>query len=529
MDFRDALSTELPAPRDDEPSGLRQEILDELADHLACSYNRELLRGANPGEARRRVIERFGDPAAVARRLWLDAMRGRIMTRRFVIATCLVVSLASLSVAGVMWRQTAQVQRDSARAVAEAIRLMSDQSEKARASQQALLEQLHEMSETIRSTKSLDWNPVSIKLTEETADGPPVAGAEITLTEWQFGGGSGQGGTASAWNEVATRVTDRSGIADLGLVRPGDYSFHVTRSWDQGSELASGQFKIEPGSRIDKRIVCPKVPLGRVPVRVRLAWPADLAKENLALYATFTPEPITRGELSWTISDDRPSDRSSGLGRSRMPRSGAMPAARRSVLLGPGTAMAQVRPSREAAYLWTSPMSPVPSRWLRAEVSSSDLREIKELAEAIEFEQGTYRLSGILVLRPSQPNDAKGGRRSFEVVIASQPFARGILANPWWVWDRPLSNETADGPRTKAGPSPKGGRLKARGDRPQQLFPLQQLGRTDLVLPWESWRVESGFEARPGQVNEWTIALSDELLDAVRKRLKTEVKVEGVE
>ena len=62
-----ALSSELPAPRDDEPAGLRQDILDELTDHLACSYNRELLRGAHPGEAHRRAIERFGNPAAVAR------------------------------------------------------------------------------------------------------------------------------------------------------------------------------------------------------------------------------------------------------------------------------------------------------------------------------------------------------------------------------------------------------------------------------------------------------------------------------
>ena len=53
MNDFEALSSELPAPRDDEPARLRQDILDELADHLACSYNRELLRGADPGEARR--------------------------------------------------------------------------------------------------------------------------------------------------------------------------------------------------------------------------------------------------------------------------------------------------------------------------------------------------------------------------------------------------------------------------------------------------------------------------------------------
>ena len=47
MDFRDTLTALLPPPRDDEPASLRHDILDELGDHLACAYNRELLRGAD--------------------------------------------------------------------------------------------------------------------------------------------------------------------------------------------------------------------------------------------------------------------------------------------------------------------------------------------------------------------------------------------------------------------------------------------------------------------------------------------------
>src|SRR5271168_2044883 len=117
----DALSAELPPPRDDEPAALRQDILDELADHLGCAYHRELLRGANSVEARRRVMERFGDPAAVARRLWFDAMRGKIMAQRVMIATCLVVTLASLSLAGGMYVQSVVAQRASARDVIKAM------------------------------------------------------------------------------------------------------------------------------------------------------------------------------------------------------------------------------------------------------------------------------------------------------------------------------------------------------------------------------------------------------------------------
>jgi hypothetical protein len=519
MDLRDTVSAELPAPRDDEPASLRQDILDELADHLACSYNREVLRGAKPVEARRRVIERFGDPAAVACRLWLDAMKGKIMARRILIATCLVVTMASLSAAGVMWRQTAQAQRESARAVAEAVRLMAEQNQNAQAGQQEMLKQLREMSETVRSTKSLEWNPVTFKLTEETADGPSVAGAEVTLTEQQAGGGPG-GGFWPA--EVATRTTDRSGIADLGVVRPGDYTFHITRSWDQGSELAFGQLKIEPGSRIDRQVVCPKVPLGRVPVRVRLGWPADLAKENLTLYASFALNPIRRNELSWTISDQRPSDRPPGPGRRGMPRVATWQPATRTVLLGPATAMAQVRPSSDTPYVWTSTGDQ--ARGLRAEFSSRDLRQIKEPSEAIEFEQGTYRLSGLLVLRPWPATDVKADRRSFEVVLTTDSV--GL-----WVWDHPPAYEANDGPRAKDAPARKGARANGRGGRGQQgFFSLQQLGLHNLIVPWESLlQGPERFEAGPGRLNEWTIPLSDELLEAIRKRLKDAANVEKAE
>ena len=104
------------------------------------------------------------------------------------------------------------------------------------------------------------------------------------------------------------------------------------------------------------------------------------------------------------------------------------------------------------------------------------------------------------------------------------------MTNSWWVWNRPPRDEDFDGPLTKAGPSPRVGGANARGNRPQQLIRLPQLGQNDLILPWESSSLAArSFEARPGQVNEWTIPLTDELLEAVRKRLKEGAKVEKAE
>ena len=87
---------------------LRQDILDELNDHLVCAYHREILRGVDSSVARRRVLEQFGDPAAVACRLWLDAMRGKIMAQRAVIGTCVLVAAACLALVGIFWQQAAR-------------------------------------------------------------------------------------------------------------------------------------------------------------------------------------------------------------------------------------------------------------------------------------------------------------------------------------------------------------------------------------------------------------------------------------
>ena len=50
----DDLAAELPPPRDDEPESLRQDIIDELTDHLHCAMQRELLASNSasptPGE-----------------------------------------------------------------------------------------------------------------------------------------------------------------------------------------------------------------------------------------------------------------------------------------------------------------------------------------------------------------------------------------------------------------------------------------------------------------------------------------------
>ena len=203
MDFHDGLSADLPAPRDDEPDGLRDDIVDELADHLACAYRRELMRGVDPATARRRVLERFGDPAAVARRLWLDAMRGKIMSQRILVVCCVLLTLVSLAMAFLMWMQTVHSQRLARRAEAVA----APQMRRAEDVQKQMLEQLAAISKADRSPQSPDWIPVTFKLTQETATGrrpsgsrPAWAGAQGPTRKRR----SGVSRTRRAWSISAS-------------------------------------------------------------------------------------------------------------------------------------------------------------------------------------------------------------------------------------------------------------------------------------------------------------------------------------
>jgi hypothetical protein len=465
MDFRDTLSGELPAPRDDEPDGVRRDIVDELADHLACSYNRELLRGLDPDAARQRVFQRFGDPAAVARRLWLEAIGAKLMAQRVLVATCLVVSLASLFLAGAIWvqsnRDRVRAQEESARAAVEALKAMTAQNARAEAGQQEMVKQLRAMADEIRSVRSLDWNPVTFQLTEETPEGPPAVGFSVTLSE-----------TVAAGQAPSTRhLSDRSGIADFGLVRPGHYSFKISKNSDQGPIATEGQLIVAPGSRNVKKVVCPRIPLDRAAVRIRTTWPADLEKEGLVLYANFFLNGLYYDENMWWQGNFQT-------------------VVNRSLLYGPGSSLTEVLGGRSPV-----PWAPQSVEHVWVDVFPGDQREIKAPEQTLKWEPGTYALTSLFVLRPRATAD--GGRRGhFELVAVSS------------VADAHISYAVRDAPPTEQEPDSD----RQDVEVPDDLWvPLpRQYGLNGTI----------GFNARPGQVSEWTLPLWDELLTAVRASLK---------
>ncbi len=587
MDFRDAISARLPEPRDDEPPSLRQDIVDEIGDHLASAYKRELLRGVGASAAREAVLERFGDPARVALRLWLDEMKGKIMTQRILIATCLVVMAACITAVGLSWHWMNHDQLLRSRAAAEAVeanRRMSEALAQSQAVNEEMLKQMREMSQSVLHPVSADWNPVIFKLTEETADGPPAAGLSLTLTELHgmpaMGGG---GGAGSAATRNIYRTSDTSGTVDFGAVQPGDYRFMISKSWDSGYFQTQGELNVGPGSKVERSIICPKTPPEKATVRVHCSWPADLAKEQLVLRVPFAfrdrrLEPGLDWSLTDTVAQERPKRRRN-LGAAAFqgtgfwsPVSGMV----RTVLCGPGPQVSEVARLR-MLYLWryanpdapdaqeqpvpdnggnptrktgrgagmqrmmggpggrqTTETTPLgPGDW--ADVAADDLHEIRTAAESpqpreLQFELGTYGVDSLVVLRPAHAQPVEPGRKRFNILAAS--FANGD----------PLHIEARRGPPDKQDLKQRvGGMMGGMGTGMGGMWTgmgggmggmrrvgvsEQWLNAATIELPTEYWdQFDTSFEVQRGRVNEWTIRLPDELIKAVRAALNEEAKI----
>jgi hypothetical protein len=460
MDFRDTVSADLPTPRDDEPAGLRQDILDELADHLTCSYHRELLRGANPGDARRRAIERFGNPAAVARRLWLDAMKGKIMAQRVLIATCLVMVVACCGIACLVWNQSSR----AAAQAAEANLRLAEVLGQTQATNQEMLKQLQAMAKPAPPAKSGDWIPVRFKLTVEKPDGPPAIGYEVVL-------GRGYGGAKN--NGAIHRRSDATGQADFGVVQPGDWEYSI----QAGLWNATGGLNAIPGALAGKEIVCPKDPPDRAQVKVRVNWPGRLADKDLVAVTLFKLEDQTyQPPLAWSTYYSVQL-----LGRPR----GGFTALDQDIVLTAKTADGDERPGN---YAFNSVHIDRLRRQGRVH-SVLPLDSSTPQEEPMEVWAGRYSLDRLMLFRSLPDRADTNPGRSELLTLMSQPGDQGVQVHV------------------------QGGTIGMMGPGEVILFL-----HGHHVKP-SSLDQNEHFEARPGQTSEWVVSLPDETVKEVEKRL----------
>ena len=212
------------------------------------------------------------------------------MAQRILIATCLVVTAASLALVGMFWLHSNRAARD----LAETNRRMLETLTENQVTNRELLAQLQAMAKTAQKPQASEWIPVSFKLTQATLDGPPAVGCKVSL-------GSGSDG----WMRVGSldRVSDSSGVVDFGVVKPGDWSFHISQSCNDEAHHweATGTLNVLPGSTVTRSIICP-VSLSGIPgpTRILVDWPSDLSNTNLRIAAAFVHDGITyQASLKW--------------------------------------------------------------------------------------------------------------------------------------------------------------------------------------------------------------------------------------
>ena len=270
------LSARLPPSRDDEPPSLRQDILDELADHLACAKHREMLTTNDEAKAEQRVLDKFGDPREVARKLWFQAMWSRIMSQRWLLSGMGVLVAICLCLTGtVLW----QMQHQRA-AMAEQQRLIAD-----------TLERLTRLSETKLNEAPQPLPSLKIKLTLDKPDGPPAVGYDVTLMN-----GSGN-------QNLVAGESDADGVVDLGYFEPGLYSVVIVANWktDRGCHCPSFRPIIfHPGKALIEHIVCPSQPT-EVAVSLVVELPDDLKKRGVIALVRTRSSTIDCDGKKWEV------------------------------------------------------------------------------------------------------------------------------------------------------------------------------------------------------------------------------------
>jgi len=497
MEFRDSLAAQLPSRRDDEPPSLRQDILDELADHLACAYKRELLRGAEATVAQARVLEQFGDPAAVARRLWFDAMKGKIMTQRVLIGACLLLSVVVCGAALALERQQSL---RAAREAAEANYRLAQALAQSQATNQEMLSQLRTMAEAFRSGQTPDWIPVSFKLTQETLDGPPAVGYEVALGRGTAGGIGGMGAGNSGYTEVIHRVSDDNGLVDFGVVQPGDWQFDLVRRWKgPGVWSAHGSLNVLPGTKITKSIICPKAPPETGPVTLRVAWPADLAAKQYLVEASITHQGITyQTPLHWTLGH---------MGNNGWPstrrilcelREGQI----KQADLGPYQTFYYwqfANPTGVAVDFGSEKRDPTQ---LFADLCTKSVRLD---ATAAKLDVGNYNLNGLVFLRSRPRHQLKIPGERFDV-LAYTAFGQ-------WGWSAALPTfNIVYKPPDDGEPTYPPGAAMGEGQN-------ESAAKSKFVAVSDSfWQGnDAHFAVQRGAPNGWTIQLPDEIIKFLRE------------
>jgi hypothetical protein len=392
------------------------------------------------------------------------------MSRRILVVTCISLAAVCLTMVALMGIQAARAERQAAMANER----LADAMMQAKLVQAEMLKKLDEMSKAAQSPRSADWIPVTFHLSDETGAGSPAANFRVSL---------GRGTNGSNRGDAIRRVSTETGIVDCGVVQPGDWEYSLIVPGEQGefAWTATGTLNVVPGTTIEQSIICPKPARTAVTIRPRVKWPADLADKNLVLCAQFQHMGLTfQPPLTWTTG---------GFFW--------------EVFLGPEPDTVY-RFKGTTLYFWQLGSLKKP----RDLMSAPFFAEARgwdpplEVAENSGWQRGDYHLTKLVVLQPTTTASPDRNSRRFHVL----GYAAGpVVVDALYVFEKP-PDENADPNAPLSGP------------------PSMTLGpKSPGVLELTSNSTEPKafrFSAEEGKLNEWTIPLPEQLLQALREKLK---------
>lgn len=264
VDWLEPLEEGFPPQRVDEPHDLRTDISDELSDHLEAAIVRESRRSAEQADIWRRVLDRFGDPAEVARKLWLDNMRGRIMRQRTVVLTASVIVFACVAMVALAWAAFDQVRRSNQELLARLVALNSE------------------------TPTYPDRCELTVRLVPESPEAPVPHGWTVKL----------RGNPIQASKQLQlTQSTGRDGVAKFFPVLPGEYDVSIESPFDSQLFLPAAAVLL-PGETKELQIRCPSEPTN-VDVRFSVSWPSEFAKRQPLVICNLFRRSLQVGDYSW--------------------------------------------------------------------------------------------------------------------------------------------------------------------------------------------------------------------------------------
>ncbi|MEZ6049862.1 MAG: hypothetical protein R3C02_00490 [Planctomycetaceae bacterium] len=255
--------------------------------NTTASGGRQSPDPSNASDAYTRALTRFGNPAKIARKLWLDAMQEKLMAQRLTIGALAVITLVAIGMFVLTWRAMDNVQV-----------LMQDN----RDTNTALLARLESLAATPIAT-NYEWCQFRVRLTEDDHEGPPAEGMTVGLQKIVdgFGGGS-QAATAtnsSISYPFQELTSDEQGIADFSPVPYGPY--HLTVKTPDGHMLKK-DIAVRAGHGVDLTIACPvSAREGKVTLKLNLddvKAPDDVRDRLWVLCRIYQQNPFKWGHFS---------------------------------------------------------------------------------------------------------------------------------------------------------------------------------------------------------------------------------------